>query len=306
MSTIPLAKPYTPEKLNFPVIISTKFDGVPVRIDMTFVPNVGMTFTIKSRQDETVVSVHSLVAEFAREYVLEMDLIGLPRSISLVGEVIQRNNWHAPFKITSGIVRRQYDQSDLLEIKLFDCSFPVEERRFQSFRERVDMIMKLSQFKLHKFVSAADFHTIQTQEELEKWWKTHETAFPKAEGIIIRNWDDEWQPGKRSWGYQKGVRDPSIDLRIVGFEEGKGKNAGAIGRVIAMYKGVRIGIGPGKMSYEDRADLWREFRNFPASWWTRCGRSQIATIKYKKDDSYDALRQPTFQHWRHDKTDPDA
>jgi len=41
-------------------------------------------------------------------------------------------------------------------------------------------------------------------------------------------------------------------------------------------------------------------------WGIDCLETPIATIQYKEDASYEALREPTFQHWRHDKDTPDA
>ena len=299
MTCIPLAKPYTPSKLQFPVYVSTKYDGVPVRIDISYQPGLGWSHSIRSRQSEPVYSVQKLVAQFVHQYATEADILGLPRPVTFVGEVIQRGNWFAPFKDTSGIVRRQYDQSDLLEIKLFDAWYEDGERRVISFRERVDLITKVAHFKLHPWVTSADFHILHTQDQLDSWWTSYERAFPKSEGIVIRNSQDEWNPGKRSWGYQKGVREPTIDLRIVQFEEGAGKNANAVGRIWADYKGTTIGVGPGKLSYDERRELWTKHRDSFLG-------GPIATIKYKSDPSYAALRQPTFQHWRTDKTEPDA
>jgi hypothetical protein len=67
-----------------------------------------------------------------------------------------------------------------------------------------------------------------------------------------------------------------------------------VGRIIADFHGTEIGVGPGKLSHAERRKLWvnREHNH------------GVATIKYKRDDSYTALRQPTFQHWRPEKTEP--
>ena len=68
---------------------------------------------------------------------------------------------------------------------------------------------------------------------------------------------------------------------------------------MASYKGTEIGIGPGRLTHDERTALWVHFQ-------TGMLHKRMAQIKYKSDDSYDALRQPTFQFWRDDKETPDA
>ena len=302
-STIPLAKPYTPGKLVFPVALSRKVDGVPVKITFD-----NLSITVESRQGKRVESVTELIQDFREAYLMQ----DLPVPVTFVGEVYQRGNMDADFKETSGIVRRQYDQSDQLAIALFDTDTGiVGEHSGQmaysaaNFEHRLHFLMYLKQIKLHEWVKPIDQFTVNTIEELENFAASHATAFPKAEGMVARSYTDEWAPGKRTWGYQKVVVDPMIDLRVVGFEEGVGKNANAVGRIIALYKGDKIGIGPGKLSYEERAKIWKEYNDSRVIW-NLTDRVVIAQIKHKADDSYDALRQPTFQCWREDKDEPDA
>lgn len=302
-STIPLAKPYTPGKLVFPVALSRKVDGVPVKFTITNKKHDFVTVESESRQGKPMPSVDGLLQEFAVAYI-EADL---PWPVTFVGEVHQRGNMDADFKDTSGIVRRQYDQSDQLAIALFDTDTGLHPKGLPEFKyeratyfsNRLDFLMYLKQIKLHQWVTPIDQYTVNTVDELESFAASHATAFPKAEGMVARSYTDEWAPGKRTWGYQKVVVDPMIDLRIVGFEEGLGKNAGAVGRMIAEYKGGKIGIGPGKLSYAERKRLW-DFKG------AILHQKPIAQIKCKKDDSYAALRQPTFQSWRPDKDEPDA
>ena len=299
-ATIPLAKPYTPGKLVFPVALSRKVDGVPVRIEINSKNGV-TTVGFLSRQGEKLWSVEQLVTEFAQAYVGK----GFPVPAVFVGEVYQRDNISAPFKDTGGIVRRQYDQSDQLAIALFDTNvgrYGVDLYHINGaspFQYRLETLLFMKQTGVHPWVKPLDQYTVNNQNELEQFWKSFTRGFPQAEGLVARSYSDEWAPGKRTWGYQKLIRDPMIELRIVGFEEGKGKNAGAVGRLIASYKGQEIGIGPGKLSYTERAALWD-------SWLNGGSRGRIAQIKFKKDESYDALRQPTFQRWRDDKDEPDA
>lgn len=290
MSCIALSKPYTPEKLVYPVHVTMKLDGVPVRIDI----NEHGNFNVRSRQGKPVPSVWKLVQDFVDQYVQWYDAV---YPVTFVGEVFQRGNSFAPFKDTSGIVRRQDDQSDKLAIALFDVVWPEESTAVWEYRGEFLWTMYCG-FK-YKHVRPMNPQIFLNQSDLEGWAEGFFKAFPKAEGLVIRGHDDVFREGKRSWGYQKMVRDPTIDLWIVGVEEAVdqyGNPKGMAGRLIAMYKGDKIGIGPGKLSHAERATLFEQFNGDP----------RMAQIKYKADPSYDALRQPTFQHWRDDKDVADA
>ena len=84
-----------------------------------------------------------------------------------------------------------------------------------------------------------------------------------------------------------------------------------VGRLIVSYKGLTIGVGPGRLTHGERTSLWTCREAYlrteqDGHRWKELLPGRIAQIKYKADDSYDALRQPTFQHWRPEKDEPDA
>lgn len=306
MSTIPLAKGFSEKHLNFPVLLSRKFDGVPVRIDIT-----EDGWSTQTRQAKPMPSIEKLVDEFCTEFYKYVD----GRPVTLVGEVIQWDNPDADFKETSGIVRRQYDQSEKLGVMLFDCEMEPGTEYSERLRWMKETIGGRAYFiELHSRVSVVQSWKVPSAQKLVLLQTELMQEHPGWEGLIARSHDDPWVPGKRSWGYQKMLNEPTIDLTIVGFEEaqdGKTKEGkGMVGRLIASYKGGHIGIGPGKLTHKERTGLWewwQEYKNLePQLLPAQKYRPRIAQIKYKKDGSYDALRQPTFQHWRDDKTEADA
>ena len=302
MSTIPLAKGFSEKHLKFPVLLSRKFDGVPVRIDIDQHGN----HTIRTRQGKDVPSVRALVQEFIDRYINEeRDCDDVVTPLTLVGEVVQHGNWDADFKDTSGIVRRQEDQSHRLAIMLFECDVQ------DTFIERHEFMEDFLQH-IHGRVHVVAQIAVENMEQLVQHQQEFNRMFPQAEGLVARNHDDPFSPGKRSWGYQKVLNEPTIDLRIVDFEEATtadGEPKGMVGRLVASYKGTEIGIGPGRLTHAERVELWELKqahikKHGPSDMYVKG--SSIAQIKYKKDDSYDALRQPTFQFWRDDKKTPDA
>ena len=321
-ATIPLAKGFSEKHLKFPVFLSHKIDGVPVRIDI----EENGDFMVRSRQAKFVHSVYNLVREFVDEFRGNAGLGYFDGPCTLIGEVYQHGDPHADFKDTSGIVRRQDDQSHRLALGLFEMFTPALQE--VGFERRYEALLGIG--GLHLQVGVVPQQRVETLSQLEHHFEDFCNQFPKAEGMVARNWDDPFLPGKRSWGYQKLLREPTIDLRIVGVEEAIDQNGnpkGMAGRLVASYKGNSIGIGPGRLTHDERRELWEQYKeaaeccccgdpveghsydsgHSPVSMADYCGfPCRLAQIKYKTDDSYDALRQPTFQFWRDDKETPDA
>lgn len=309
-ATIPLAKGYDPSKLEFPVFVSVKHDGVPIRIDIAPHKANGFTYATQSRQAKQVLSVSRLVKEFiTRLYEKGVELDSFPRTF--VAEVTHKTL--KDFKDISGTVRREYPQDGLI-LNFFDFVMHTDERRHDPFFIR--------QSHLRQTLTGIEDENMQCVPQQMCGSEADVQTFiagntaPDQEGWIIRSMPAQWAPGKRQWGYQKHVMDPTVDLKIVGFEEARnaaGIPLGMVGRVLAEYiepsgNVTTIGIGPGKLTHAERIELWEE--------WTRGAGggysggfavgdpARIACIKYKRDPSYTALRQPTFQHWRPEKTEP--
>ena len=293
--TIPLAKGLNIAKLEFPVYVSEKLDGVPVRFcirkEGTRIEALAVT-----RQGENARSCKDYLAEFIdANYHQFHDRV----NYSFVWEVTHVD--FTGFKDISGVVRRQSPQKGLVFnlfdydahvsidtalVGLFDASGVGFETRLQcahGFRypNNFTIIPQL------RYAYADDLQDMLDNTDIGE----------NQEGWVIRSHNAAFKPGKRHWDYQKVVKEPMIDLLVVGFEEGKGKNAGAVGRILVEYHGEIIGVGPGKLSYAERGTLWRD---------KVAHLGMIAQIKYKPDQGYKALRQPTFQTWRPDKTEPDA
>lgn len=299
-ATIPLAKGYSPDKLAFPVLLSEKIDGVPLKLTVTVAEDgtVSRNAHLETRQGEVNISAVPLVIEWFQENILFFE--GFPGTHCVVGEVYQRDNMYAPFKDTSGIVRRQYDQSDKLAMAIFDYCW---EGRDDGYAERIRYFCEKSCST--KFVYPVPHYTCVNKGELNTRVNCmQKTRDPRSEGLVARSFNDTFEPNKRSWGYQKIVVDPMHDLQVVGFEEAVSKDGeplGMVGRVNVLYKGEVTGCGPGKLSHAERIALWEKYGGVcRGSGWS----AGIATIKAKRDPSYTGLRQPTFQHWREDKDEP--
>ena len=118
-----------------------------------------------------------------------------------------------------------------------------------------------------------------------------------AEGLMI-NYVDGIYEFKRSKNIQKVKVMETVDLEIIGFEEGAGKNAGKLGALIVDYKGCEVGVGSGFTDF-DREFIWNNQDQFLG---------KICEVQYfeetKNKDGGVSLRFPVYKHLRQDKVEP--
>ncbi|WKV17017.1 hypothetical protein [Nostoc phage NMeng1] len=141
-------------------------------------------------------------------------------------------------------------------------------------------------------------------------WERLRAKFPHAEGMMLHTCTKPFSPGKRAPGMLRYKPQPTIDLRVESWEEAvseDGTPLGMVGRCNVLLNRVmsdgvtrqsRIGIGPGKLTHDERTAIWNKFRE--------SGYRPIVEVKYMPDPTYDALRQPTIQRIRDDKEKADV
>lgn len=293
-STIQLAKGYDPAKLDFPVMVSEKLDGVPTLVNLHRYNGTGY-WTARSRQDNPQPSIRdqvmALMGAFLNEFEVDFD-------IYIVAEVTHTEKG-MPFKDVSGHVRRNKQNDDLV-LNIFDASVSGvnSDRGFGTRIIQMDnMIKSMGTSPGWRIIPQMVCHT---QEQLDCALRAMTTEHDGwlAEGAVVRSMSEKWQPGKRTWGYQKFVIDPTIELLVKNYEEAtskSGEKLGMVGRINCWYKGGVVGVGPGKMSHVERTNEWNLNGDGNHDPWNN---GVVITVKYKRDDSYTALRQPTFQHFR--------
>lgn len=285
-ATIPLATAFNPAHFVHGAVVMEKYDGVPIRVrledgkvvEATTRPGKPLTSSVAHLVDAVADVFGDVLPN--REFVMEV-----------------QHPTIKTFKDVSGLVRKDQPCPELYAV-VFDMS------GVESFNLRITTISQILLAQGDTLFSPV-CHRIPDMRYLEEAKKyiqcVSSTPEENFEGWIVRCTEDPYEPNKRQNGYQKLVIEPTVDLKIVGYEEAVdklGEPKGMVGRIIAIYKGKEIGIGPGKMSHAERREEWKRFTVSPLFV------PRIAEIKYKRDPSYDALRQPTFQHWRDDKTTP--
>lgn len=302
ISSIPLAKGLDLSKMEWPALLSIKHDGVPIKITVSVIHD---SYSVKavSRDNKILGGCAMDVAAFCFNFA---GLNPPSGEHTFVFEVTDEVLVH--FKDISGKVKRKVPQTGLV-YNLFDYVWSGEPDL--EFGERIvsgsDYVSRLQseRFNIILQYKASNVATAKSMIEYRQ------STLPDEEGFMIVAYNRTWKPNKRHWDTQKIVVDPEHDLWVLDFEEAtskEGEPLGMVGRIVVGYNGGESGVGPGKLTHQERKDLWNIYvaksaRQMGDVAWPRRA-NLIATIKAKRDPSYEGLRQGTFQHWRTDKTEP--
>lgn len=120
----------------------------------------------------------------------------------------------------------------------------------------------------------------------------------QQEGLMINLKDSPYE-FKRSNNLIKVKKMYPADLKVIGFEEGSGKNKGTLGAIVVDYKGFPVKVGSG-FKDDERKFFWENQDDLLGA---------IVTVQYfeettnKKDNSL-SLRFPVYKGLRTDKTEP--
>ena len=147
-------------------------------------------------------------------------------------------------------------------------------------------------------VSLVETRVVKSEEEAMKHFREH--LDKGLEGTIVKDMKSIWE-GKRRKDHIKLKGIISCDLRVVGVEEGTGKNIGKIGALVCESADglVKVNVGTG-LTDADRAKDPNEFLNFIVE----IGYNE--RIRNKNEGSTWSLFLPRFYRIRLDKTVADS
>lgn len=310
-----LAINYKEGKTPMPALAELKVDGVPVTFEKDA---AGLMVTATSRQGKPVKSVQHII-DFMKERLPPGGLVTMECTVPGLS-----------FKDASGIIRRQTPDADTAKIIGYIWDGDV----YANNAEYVTRMSDLSMWLINNpcpFLIVAARVMVRSTDDIELLWKCFkERSTGPIEGLVLHDPHKLRQPGKRCWGMGRWKPQPTIDLQVTSYEEAVSENGTGLGMVGRVNVDLRrrfpnggvpdgwtltempdvwrttVGIGPGRLSHAERKALWEGA-------WAVHGRSSrvpaigmtLAEIKYMPDPDYSALRQPTVQRLRHDKTEGD-
>ena len=307
-----LAKNIEAKKIPKYAAMSEKIDGVPGIF--------GRSKIAMSRQGKPITSVQHI------EHTIDKIV---PRDIQIIGELHIPG---APFKYSSGKVRKNEQSPDIhlgiWDVVLLNKPDAVYMERIHYLDSILDDLFDVSLGKIDKIpMQNAWFDDYDdAMNKIKAYYETLRTPFKRRviefapetplsgvgepEGVIIRDLYDVYRTG-RSWGFQRYVVKPTIDLRVCALAEAtankrmeflgdtfeKGEGLRAIGALWVNFKGTLVKVGPGAMTHKERRLFWLT---------PELIHGKIIKVQYKTDPTYDALREPTYVEIRDDKTIADT
>ena len=188
-----------------------------------------------------------------------------------------------PFEVSLGQLRSHADNPNSV-FYVFDT--PVPGVKFEERLDRIDELKwKYNNVKIlnHKLVYNID--------ELMDYYR--KCRGMGLEGVVTKKVGHLFTSGRnQDWGKMKEVS--SMDLPIIGYEEGEGKFAGTLGAVIVQLPdGQTTNVGTG-FSDLDRNEFWFNQEDY---------KGKIMEVQYHEKTLAGNLRHPRYYRMRPDKKD---
>jgi DNA ligase-1 len=291
-----LAKKYfdAPEKISGKEFaVTTKLDG----FRLIAIKDEHGNVKFYSRVGQPVEGLIEIEAEFAN----------LPDNVAFDGELTISDYFKMSskeaYKAASKIIRLKGDTPKTgLTYRVFDCMSAVEfmsqkcNKTYSERRELLDTFADRVDLK-HIDVLPVLYRGTDTSKIAE--WLNKITA-EDGEGCMLNLTDSPYVWG-RTWNLQKCKKFQSLDLEVVGVEEGSGRLTGTLGAIHVRYKGGNI-VKVGSGFSDDERKLYFEHPELILN--------KIVEIKYFESscnaDGLESLRFPTWVSNIRDPKDKDT
>lgn len=266
-----LAHKYNEDKADYPAFIQPKLDGVRC------------LFTAKgafSRANNQFMNVDHI------EKALKPFFAKNPTAV-LDGELYNHGLKDDFEKIISLVKKRKPTKDDraeaaeLVEYHIYD----VASMKMATYSTRLSYINSVSNFRWNHILRRVETKVVMDFDEaLSLHKKNLKLGY---EGSIYRSFAGKYK-GTRSWDLMKFKDFHDAEATIVGYEIGKGKREGTLGKFIMQdYEGNKFGCPPGKgYNYKDLANMLNNVHDYMGQW---------ATFTYFERTKAGSYRHPLFK-----------
>ncbi len=272
-----LAHKFQPERIKaWPVVAEPKLDGVRVLCTVVdrsvkFFSRSGKEFTTFEHLKEPILEAATQAGWRSENFVLD-------------GEVVSGS-----FNKTVSEVRKKDVQATDAEFHAFDLISLNTLSEGESKRPYTERRALLEGF-VNKAVKGGPIkivprYLVSSVSEIDALYESVRAR--GLEGLIIKTPDANYVT-KRSHAWLKIKNEESVDVRIVGYEEGTGKYAGMLGALIVDHAGVRVNVGTG-FSDSQRESFWADRQLL-------IGR--LCEVEYHEITPDGSLRHPRFRRFR--------
>jgi len=241
-----------PAKMKGIKRLEVKLDGVRVLAVVT-----RNNVTLYSRNGKEFMNFPQIV-DAIEDANLEIPVGGIVLDGEIVGESFQQLMRQAHRKHdaeTSGMVYHVFDLMGLHEFKEGHCNRPQ--------RKRLEWLEKVCQRRFNQTTCLrimsgieVDLDTAEGHDIMNRY--AQDCVAEGFEGIMIKNLGAPYEC-KRSDSWMKWKPTITVDLNIVGFEQGTGRNADRLGAIICEGtdndRNIRVNVGSG-FSDDDRQRFW--------------------------------------------------
>jgi len=266
-----LAHKYNEDKADYPAFIQPKLDGVRC------------LFTAKgafSRADNQFMNVQHI------EQALKPFFAKNPTAV-LDGELYNHGLKDDFEKIISLVKKRKPTKDDraeaaeLVEYHIYD----VASMTIANYTTRLNYINSISNFQWNHILRRVDTKVALDFDDAIKMHKKNLKL--GYEGSIYRSFEGKYK-GTRSWDLMKFKDFHDAEATIVGYEIGKGKREGTLGKFIMQdYEGNKFGCPPGKgYNYKDLADMLENIHDYIG---------EYATFTYFERTKAGSYRHPHYK-----------
>ncbi len=267
------------KRLKFPVYCDIKFDGLRGKVEL-------------DEKGEYVV--------ISRNGKMYRNYITIQKELKILSDYLKKPSIMWDGEITMGslqdILRTAQRKEDGIELAkdavynifdIVDLDLKQKDRLTFILNDVKNAIEKLNL----KHLNVIEGKYLNTVEEVKSFF--NEALKQGLEGIMVKNLDAHYQ-FKKGYNWMKLKEEDTIDLEIVGFEEGKKgtKNEGKLGAFIGrLPNGGTVNVGGG-IKDDEREEYWNNRKKILGD---------IMEVKFQKKTRDGSLQHPNFVRFRHDK-----